>query len=119
MPPSDLLPAIDPAVDEQAQATLLQTFLATAHHFFGSFVQLFASVRDPRCPELIRYPLAALLFAGVLLFVCRLGARRHAPAHPACGGDMGNQSSVAGQWRLGRQIRSALPGRALSAWGYP
>jgi len=119
MPSSDLSSAIDPAADEQAQATLLQTFLATAHHFFGSFVQLFASVRDPRCPELIRYPLAALLFAGVLLFVCRLGARRHAPAHPACGGDMGNQSSVAGQWRLRRQIRSALPGRALSAWGYP
>jgi hypothetical protein len=76
MPSSDLSSAIDPAADEQAQATLLQTFLATAHHFFGSFVQLFADVRDPRCPELIRYPLAALLFAGVLLFVCRLGARR-------------------------------------------
>ena len=76
MPPSDLLPAIDPAVDEQAQATLLQTFLATAHHFFGSFVQLFAGVRDPRCQELITYPLAALLFAGVLMFVCCLGARR-------------------------------------------
>ena len=66
MPSSDLSSAIDPAADEQAQATLLQTFLATAHHFFGSFVQLFAGVRDPRCPELIRYPLAALLFAGVL-----------------------------------------------------
>jgi hypothetical protein len=89
MPSSDLSSAIDPAADEQAQATLLQTFLATAHHFcpcprplagvgrcVGSFVQLFADVRDPRCPELIRYPLAALLFAGVLLFVCRLGARR-------------------------------------------
>jgi len=76
MPPSDLSPAIDPTADEQAQATLLQTFLATAHHFFGSFGQLFAHVRDPRCPELITYPLAALLFAGVLMFVCRLGARR-------------------------------------------
>src|SRR3972149_3564426 len=76
MPPSDLSPAIDPAADEQAQATLLQTFLATVQHFFGSFVQLFAGVRDPRCLELITYPLAALLFAGVLMFVCRLGARR-------------------------------------------
>ena len=76
MPPSDLSPAIDPAVDEQAQATLFQTFLATAYHFFGSLGHLFAGVRDPRCPELIRYPLAALLFAGVLMFVCRLGARR-------------------------------------------
>jgi hypothetical protein len=76
MLPSDLSPAIEPAADEQAQATLLQTFLATAQHFFGSFVQLFAGVRDPRCLELITYPLAALLFAGVLMFVCRLGARR-------------------------------------------
>jgi hypothetical protein len=76
MSPSDLSPVIDPAAEEQAQATLLQTFLATVHHFLGSFVQLFAGVRDPRCQELITYPLAALLFAGVLMFVCRLGARR-------------------------------------------
>lgn len=76
MLPSNLSPALDRVADEQAQATLFQTFLATAYHFFGSFGQLFARVRDPRCPELIRYPLAALLFAGVLMFVCRLGARR-------------------------------------------
>ena len=76
MSPSDLSPAADPAAEERAQATLLQTFLATGQHFFGSFGHLFVRVRDPRCPELITYPLTALLFAGVLMFVCRLGARR-------------------------------------------
>jgi hypothetical protein len=68
--------AVEPDSDEQDQAALLQTFLTTVHHFFGSFTQLFAGVSDPRRPELITYPLAALLFAGLLLFVCRLGARR-------------------------------------------
>ncbi len=62
--------------DEQDQESLLKTFLATAQHFFGSFTDLFAPVTDPRQPELITYPLAALLFAGLWLFVCRLGARR-------------------------------------------
>jgi hypothetical protein len=76
MSPSGLSPTIDLAIDEQAQASVLKTLLATAQHFFGSFLDLFAGVRDPRQPELIIYPLAALLFAGLLMFVCRLGARR-------------------------------------------
>jgi len=76
MSPSSVSPTFDHDPDEQAQAALLKAFLATAHHFFGSFSRLFAGVSDPRVPALITYPLAALLFAGVLLFVCRLGARR-------------------------------------------
>lgn len=68
--------ALQPDSDEQDQTALLQTFLTTLHHFFGSVAHLFASVADPRCPELITYPLPVLLFAGLLLFVCRLGARR-------------------------------------------
>ena len=76
MSPSDLSPTIDPAIDEQAQALVLKTLLATAQHFFGNFIHLFVGVRDPRQPELIIYPLAALLFAGLLMFICRLGARR-------------------------------------------
>lgn len=76
MSPSGLMPTLDPAVDEQAQVSVLKTLLATAQHFFGSFLHLFAGVSDPRQPELITYPLAALLFAGLLMFVCRLGARR-------------------------------------------
>ena len=76
MSPSGLLPTLDPAIDEQAQVSVFKTLLATAQHFFGNFIHLFVGVSDPRQPELITYPLAALLFAGILMFVCRLGARR-------------------------------------------
>jgi hypothetical protein len=62
--------------DTQDQSALLQAFLATVQHFFGGFVQMFAPITDPRRPEFITYPLAALLFAGVLMYACRLGARR-------------------------------------------
>ncbi len=62
--------------DAQDQSALLQAFLATVQHFFGGFVQMFAPITDPRRPEFIVYPLAALLFAGVLMYACRLGARR-------------------------------------------
>jgi hypothetical protein len=75
MSSADLSPTVDATVDEE-QASLLKTLLATAQHFFGSFQNLFAHVRDPRQPELITYPLAALFFTGILMFVCRLGARR-------------------------------------------
>lgn len=62
--------------DTQEQEVVLQIFLATVHHYFGSFSQLFAPITDPRQPALITYPLAALLVTGLLLFVCQLGARR-------------------------------------------
>jgi len=53
-----------------------KTFLTTFHHFFGDFGELVQTVDDPRRPELSTYPLAALAFAGVLMFLCRLTARR-------------------------------------------
>jgi hypothetical protein len=62
--------------EQQEQFSILNTFLATAHHFFGDFGTLFQSVDDPRRPELIIYPLESLAFAGVLMYLCRLGARR-------------------------------------------
>jgi hypothetical protein len=70
------LPVTTPDPDEQAQSALLRAFLSTAQHFFGGFLSLFATITDPRQPALITYPLAALLFTGVLMFACRLGARR-------------------------------------------
>jgi len=43
--------------DEQEQAALLKTFLATAQHFFGGFSALFQDVTDPRMRHLITpYP---------------------------------------------------------------
>jgi len=62
--------------DQQEQFLILKAFLTTFHHFFGDFGALFQSVDDPRRPELIIYPLEALAFAGVLMYLCHLGARR-------------------------------------------
>jgi len=62
--------------DEQEQFSIIKAFLNTVHHFFGDFTELFEPVQDPRVPELITYPLEALTFTGVLMFLCRLGARR-------------------------------------------
>jgi hypothetical protein len=62
--------------EQQDQFSILNAFLTTIHHFFGDFGALFQSVDDPRRPELIIYPLESLAFAGVLLYLCHLGARR-------------------------------------------
>jgi len=40
------------------------------------FPPLFSDVADPRNPKKITYPLASLAFAGVMMFLCRLQARR-------------------------------------------
>jgi hypothetical protein len=40
------------------------------------FPPLFTKVIDRRNPKKITYPLAGLAFAGILMFLCRLGARR-------------------------------------------
>jgi hypothetical protein len=65
-----------PGLDAQAQHAVLRTFVATVQHFFGGLPHLFAGVTDPRHPAWITYSLATLLFTGVLMFACRLGARR-------------------------------------------
>lgn len=62
--------------DQHEKFLILKAFLTTFHHFFGDFDALFQTVDDPRRPELITYPLAALAFAGVLMYFCRVGARR-------------------------------------------
>jgi hypothetical protein len=70
-----LAPA-DKDPDEQEQLSIVRTCLKTAQHFFDGFAGLFGSVDDPRHPDFITYPLPTVGFAGVLMFLCRLGARR-------------------------------------------
>jgi len=75
VPQQALAPAhMDP--DEQEQLSIIGACLKTVWHFFGGFARLFCPVRDPRHPDFITYPLIAVGFAGVLMFLCRLGARR-------------------------------------------
>ena len=62
--------------DEQKQLSIIRASLKTAWHFFGDFADFFHSVHDPRNLDLITYPLAAIGFTGVWMFLCRLGARR-------------------------------------------
>jgi hypothetical protein len=62
--------------DELDQLAIIDASLGIIYHFFGGPAELFRPVRDPRRPELITYPLEVLGFAGVLMFLCRLGARR-------------------------------------------
>ena len=62
--------------DEQKQLAIIKASLQTIRHYFGRIAKLFGAVNDPRVPYLITYPLQVLAFAGVLMFLCRLGARR-------------------------------------------
>jgi hypothetical protein len=55
---------------------LIGALVSTVGHFFGSFSSLLSKVTDPRNPKKITYPLAGLVFAGVMMFLCRLKARR-------------------------------------------
>jgi hypothetical protein len=55
---------------------LIGALVSTVGHFFGSFSSLLSKVTDPRHPKKITYPLAGLAFAGVMMFLCRLAARR-------------------------------------------
>lgn len=65
-----------PDAHDQEQVALLRASLVTVRHFFGGFQALFRRVADPRHPAYIVYPLAAVLAAGVWLFLLRLAARR-------------------------------------------
>ena len=40
---------------------LINSFIGTAHHFFGGFIQLFHPIYDPRHPNFKIYPF--LLYA--------------------------------------------------------
>jgi len=72
----EVAPAPEPDPEAQEQLQLLEAFLATLPHFFKGCRALFHPVDDPRDAQRIYYPLEALLFTGVLMFLCRLGARR-------------------------------------------
>ena len=62
--------------EQRQHQVLIAALLAILRHCFGSLQRLFEPVEDPRDPRRILYPLAELLFVGVLLFLLRLGSRR-------------------------------------------
>lgn len=76
-PPSTPTREVSPLEAEQhKQQTLIEVSLATIEHFFGPPEAWLAGLDDPRDPGKIIYPLPSLLFTGILMFLCHLGARR-------------------------------------------
>jgi hypothetical protein len=71
-----ILVSADMDQEEWKQLSIIRASLKTVRHFFGGFGDLFQPVHDPRNLDLITYPLAAMGFTGVLMFLCRLAARR-------------------------------------------
>jgi hypothetical protein len=62
--------------DEEEQFAFLEIFLCTVKHFFRGINPIFENISDPRKPERTVYPLPCLCFAGMLMFLFGLGARR-------------------------------------------
>jgi hypothetical protein len=62
--------------DEEEKKKVLSSVISTFHHFFGDFSNLFKRITDPRDQRKITYPLASLVFAGILMFLCGLKSRR-------------------------------------------
>lgn len=63
-------------VASSEQERLLGIVFATIRHFFGDVRALFSGVVDWRAAGKTEYPLTALAFAGVLMFLLRVQARR-------------------------------------------
>ena len=64
----------DPDGEEQKQ--IIATFFRTIKYYFGKTGVLFTGIKDQREEWKITYPLEALLFTGVMLFIFQLGSRR-------------------------------------------
>ena len=62
--------------DTQEQRHIINLFLGTVQQYFGKWEDIFRGVSEEREVGKIYYPMEVLLFTGVLLFICQLGARR-------------------------------------------
>jgi hypothetical protein len=63
-------------MDLYEQYRILVIFFYTIFHFFGDFRKMFADITDHRTPKKVVYPPDVLAFAGILMFICGLKARR-------------------------------------------
>lgn len=61
---------------EQEQLALINSSMGTVYHFFGGFIPLCRPIHDPRHPSFTIYPLPAVCFAALSMFLCRWGSRR-------------------------------------------
>lgn len=66
----------DPAREHKE---IIQTLLKTFTHFFGPIGKRLGTLSDSRSTEKtngVKYTIETLVFTGILMFICRLGARR-------------------------------------------
>jgi hypothetical protein len=72
-------PAAVPANPQEEHEEVLRIFLKTFTHFFGPVKGRLSGLPDPRepqSPDEVDYSVGSLVFLCVLMFACRLGARR-------------------------------------------
>jgi hypothetical protein len=62
--------------DTEEQKQIITSFFGTIKRYFGKWEEIFSGIKDEREAGKIKYPLSALLFTGMMLFVCQLGSRR-------------------------------------------
>ena len=68
-----------PQNPQEEHKEIIITFLKTFKHFFGDIDKRLGDLPDPRKtdnPEDIDYSVSSLVFTGLLMFICRLEARR-------------------------------------------
>ena len=73
---NDTLDGVTEDSVSKEQEALIEAFIGTTQHFFGSWQTIFSGVTDARNPNWISYPIEALLCTGVMMFLFRLGSRR-------------------------------------------
>jgi len=69
---NERIPENNPSDKEKLVSIVIKTF----QKFFGGFQSTFGNVPDPRFEPNITYPLPCLIFTAVLMFLCKIGARR-------------------------------------------
>ena len=72
-------PTAVPADPKKEHQETVRVFLKTFTHFFGPLRKRWEGLPDPRKPESpedVDYSVGSLVFLCVLMFACRLGARR-------------------------------------------
>jgi len=72
-------PTALPSDPQEEHQETVRVFLKTFTHFFGPVRKRLESLSDPRkpsSPDRVVYSVACLVFQGILMFACRLRARR-------------------------------------------
>lgn len=78
--------------------TLPEAFVKTVDHFAPKFWGALASVKDPRHPLMIAYPIEQEILVALLMFVTKLGSRRSVKYK------LGTPAFAANLQALGRQL---------------